>query len=388
MRRSGRWASASGVVVAGLADRRTLVNLSAHCGRAALFGTHREARAVISWGAQREGVIMAVDGHVQNKDDKQDRVRIDTPGSLVAAVPALLGFVPTESIVCIALKDTRVAVSIRIDIEAVTDDPRSAGYLVTQFEAATDFDSLLLIAVAADVTRREKALRAVTVACMAAGHVVKDSIHVSAIEAGKRWRNLEGVSGALTDPASTQLAAVTAAMGRQMFGSRDALAALLMPTGRGLDVGSSPRRSEALGLVRAVREVVGRFAADQTLTDEDVCTVGRTVLDPLARDTLIALVGGDRAAVARDVFTEVARRCRGGARVEALAMVGAFAYVDRDGVLAGIAFEAAQADQPGHGLSALLDQALRSNITSADVADLLMQAANASAAQLGIEPIA
>ncbi|WP_161987454.1 DUF4192 domain-containing protein [Prescottella subtropica] len=331
---------------------------------------------------------MAVNGHVQENGNDQTRVQISNPGALIAAVPSLLGFVPTESIVCIALDGPKVGLVMRADIAVVTDNPNSAKLLVEQFARSSGFDVFFLIAVSADLTRRQNALRTVSLAFMAAGHIVKDSVHVSEIAAGKRWRNRDGVSGELPDPASTELASVMTATGRQTFGSRDDLAALVAPCGEGLDVGPSPRHYEAVALVKSAREVVDQLGAGQGLTDDDIRMVGRAVTYPPVRDALIALATTDCAQAARDVFAEVARRSRGSARVEALALMGAFAYIGNDGPLAGIAFEAALADQPGHGLSSLLDQARSNSIAPAEVGKLLTLGAREAAVQIGVEPLA
>lgn len=329
---------------------------------------------------------MAALGQISTQGGGKPRVQVSGPGALVAAVPSMMGFVPTESIVCIPLEDGRVGTVIRSNLGLLAD-PMAVKSVVRSFAAAGDFDSLILIAVGADPVARQQALRAVSLECQATGHIVADTIHVAEIAEGKRWRNRAGNSGALPDPATTETAAAQVAAGRQVRGSRDELVAALARTGKGLDAGQRARKRDARVVVRTVVEAIDRHGAGKELSDDDIVRVGRALLQPPIRDVLIGLSTTDRAHPTQDVLAEVARRCRGAARVEALTLVGAFAYVDRNGALAGIALAAALDEDPGHSLSALLRTALSGGCDPRQVTAGLMSAVRESANQLGIAPL-
>lgn len=73
------------------------------------------------------------------------RVRLRTPEDLIRAVPYLLRFRPTDSLVLIGLNDTRLLLTVRLDLSDATD-PASAAVLSTTLTAARNADTTILAA--------------------------------------------------------------------------------------------------------------------------------------------------------------------------------------------------------------------------------------------------
>lgn len=93
---------------------------------------------------------------------------------------------------------------------------------------------------------------------------------------------------------------------------------------------------------------------------------------PARRDALTGVVTIN-AAAATDAFTAASAHLRGNYRVQILTLAGLAAYVDSDGVAAGIAFDAADSidvDPSRTTLLQLLDKSLEAGIKPEAIAEL------------------
>lgn len=287
-------------------------------------------------------------------------MKIDSIGDLLAAVPALLGFYPTRSVVLLAHDE----VTGRIGATARTDlDLNRAGGLPK--------DCRNHIAEAVGLLQRQGADRLFCVvvddrplvrAVPALLHVLEDAVRsrsavepdleivevvlLDRIRAGERWVCRHGESGSLPDPASSPVMAAAVVEGRTIHPSRTELTDQFVEEGPGItaDRCREAADNEADGdPCELLAAVVGAVTAQRSaaLSDADVALLGGALLEVKVRDAAMALGLTVMADEARLLFAELARRLRGTPRAAAATLVAASGYLRGDGPLTGIALDAA-----------------------------------------------
>ncbi|MFD9828904.1 DUF4192 domain-containing protein [Tsukamurella tyrosinosolvens] len=287
-------------------------------------------------------------------------MKIDSLGDLLAAVPALLGFYPTRSVVLLAHDEVtgRIGATARTDLEVT----RSGGLRKDCRTHIAEAVGLLrrqgadrLFCVAVDDRPRERLapalLRLLEDAARSRDAVVPDLeiidlVLLDRMEAGERWVCRHGESGALPDPASSPLMVAAVVEGRTIHRSRADLTDQLAEEGQGVgadrcrDAADYEADGDPCELLAAV---VGAVTAQRSaaLSDADVALLGGALLEVAVRDAAMALALTVMADEARLLFAELARRLRGTPRAAAATLVAAGSYLRGDGPLTGIALDAA-----------------------------------------------
>ncbi|MFC6090489.1 DUF4192 domain-containing protein [Saccharothrix lopnurensis] len=319
--------------------------------------------------------------------------RLHDPGDLIAAVPHLLGFHPTDSAVLLVIDRHAVALTVRADLPP----PDHPGGPV---------ERLLLPA-----ARHRGATAAVVVVGGGSGDPPEDLPHdtlvdelddalmaldiplvlavwVRATARGEPWFDYHdaGTGGATPDPASTPLAAATAAHGHVTYPSREAMAEVLRPDppevlGRRAALlhrrmagpeGPPARRHD---LIRS--EVLRAATRKRPLTDEEVAELAHALADPLVRDASLGYCVGDHALGAEVLWTELTRASPAPERAEPATLLAFSAYLRGMGSLASLALERAAEAHPGHRLSELLREALDTGLPPDQLRLLAEQAGRA-----------
>lgn len=306
---------------------------------------------------------------------------LTSPGSLIAALPAILGFVPVRSLVLVTLDDGEMGAVMRVDI---TDKLHLQVGQLARTAAAGQPDAVIAVFVDATgagcpacnddfahvVGLLEAVLESYGIAVYA-GHVV------DRIEAGGRWHCFDGcgAGGAVDDPATSPVAAAAVLDGRRLYGDRNELLALTAVdvercqlVGKIIDQ-RALLRAEAVGVdaqsrarcdVHSARTAAARLAAGEPLRDDEIADIGCALVDPRVRDTLYALAVGEDAAEAEMLWTELSRTLPPPWRIEALVLLAFTAYARGDGPIAGMSLEAALRVNPAHRMANMLDLALQS----------------------------
>ena len=287
-------------------------------------------------------------------------MKIDSLGGLLAAVPALLGFYPTRSVVLLAHDEVtgRIGATARTDLGL----NRSGGLRK---------DCRAHIAEAVGMLRRQGADRLLCVAIddRPLGRVVPallqvledaarsraavdpdleiiDLMLLDRMAAGERWVCRHGASGPLPDPESSPVMVAAVVEGRTIHRSRTALTDQLKEEGPGIaadrcrDAADYEADGDPCELLAAV---VGAVTAQRSsaLSDADAALLGGALLDVHVRDAAMALALTVMADEARLLFAELARRLRGTPRAAAATLVAMCGYLRGDGPLTGIAIDAA-----------------------------------------------
>jgi hypothetical protein len=314
--------------------------------------------------------------------------QLNSPGRLIAALPAVLGFVPEQSLVLVMLEGGTLSAVMRTDL---CDDVLDAVEEIASATGGGRPDAAIGVIVdeagsACRMCDDEHRQLADDMLDSLAGHGIELlAVHVvDRVAMGGRWRCADGCgsSGTVDDPSSSPLAAAAVLDGRRLFARRRELIALLAvsdpertarlepviesmahPEGQRSDAAA---RRDVEHAVAAARE----FAAGVELSDERIARLACALTDPRVRDTLYALAVGASGPAAEALWAALARVLPARWRAEALVLHAFSAFVRGDGPLTGVSLDAALRCAPGHRMAGMLDHALRSGMRPEQIREL------------------
>ncbi|HVQ52944.1 MAG TPA: DUF4192 domain-containing protein [Mycobacterium sp.] len=326
---------------------------------------------------------------------------LDRPGVLIAALPAVLGFVPEKSLVLVTAAHGEMGAVMRADLDGEAGD--SLGHLA-ELAAASRAEIAIGVIVDGDgascriCADQYRDLARDLAVELARWDVELCAVHVvDEVAGGGRWYCADGCgnSGVVEDPSASPIAAAAVLDGRRLYTRRSELVAVVAVT--------DPVRSAALAQVieqagaidpdrpdaqarsdiehaLACAEQIG---SGRPLADDQLARLARALTDPRVRDTLYALAVGDHAGPAESLWADLARRLPEPWRVEALVLLAFSAYARGDGPLAGISLDAALRCAPLHKMAGMLDTALQSGMRPDQIRELA-QTGYRLAKQLGV----
>ncbi|KAA0100960.1 DUF4192 domain-containing protein [Mycolicibacterium sp. P1-18] len=309
------------------------------------------------------------------------------PAALLAAIPALLGFVPEVSLVLVTFEDDEVGCVMRVDLSdefddvldhvadvAATNGPGAAVAVIVDDDGAACRMCLDEHRSLSDVLDEHLGDRGVE---LLATYVV------DRLEADGRWHRADGApgSGVIDDPMCSPMAAAAVLDGRRLYARRTELQAVVaVDPVRAEGLRMAMLRAEHDGELRpdldARRDVelvlaVARGLSEGLLPeDDDLAAVGCAIADTRVRDTLYALAVGREADRAEALWALLARALPDPWRVEALVLLAFSAYARGDGPLAGVSLEAALRCDGRHRMAVMLDQALQSGMRPEQIREL------------------
>lgn len=314
------------------------------------------------------------------------------PGALIAALPAVLGFVPEKSMVLVALEGGQMGAVMRADLSADLAD--NIGRLA-EIAANSGAETIVAVIVDADgalcpmCNDDHRRLSEALSESLHAHDVELFAVHVvDRVEAGATWRCIDGCGafGTVEDPGASPLAAAAVLDGRRLYGRRadlHAVVALTDPTRTAALVDPITNQAAAREAewqtdpdgrgrrdVQAVIELAGRVLEGWQPGEADIATVACGLTDVAVRDTLYALAVGSGAAAAEALWALLSRTLPDPWRVEALVLLAFSAYARGDGPLAGIALDAALRSDPDHRMAGMLDVALQSGMRPEQIREL------------------
>ncbi len=318
--------------------------------------------------------------------------QLNRPAALIAALPAVLGFVPENSLVLVSLGDGHLGSVMRVDLDdqlidriphlaevAAAAEPEAAIAVIVDAEGAhcpscNDDHRRLCDTLAEALCQYDIELWA--------AHVV------DRIAPGGRWRCVDGCGscGPVDDPTASPLAAAAVREGRRLYprrADRQAVIAVEDPS-RTADLAvaiedqeTRRRATHRADPSRCARQDVeqtmaaaARVAAGESLSDAEVAELGCALGDLEVRDTLYALAVGETAGEAESLWALLARTLPPPWRAEALVLLAFSAYARGDGPLAGVSLEAALRCDPDHRMAGMLDTALQSGIRPERIREL------------------
>ncbi|ANQ76117.1 DUF4192 domain-containing protein (plasmid) [Rhodococcus qingshengii] len=339
-----------------------------------------------------------------SEGNDMQRIRLNTATEVLASIPTMLGFIPTASVIVIMLKDEivdgrttkQIALVTRTDAatgEGAEFDP--APYLEAAARAETT--ATICVAVAEDAAA-VIALDQIAILRQEfrdAGIIDMLALHVTALEAGALWTDLDTYATGLTeDPNASTLSIHNAVeQGRTTAASREDIAARYAVT---VEADTAPAHAalhaQGTDFVRhAVTELATLIRTRGNPDAELAARVGLcATISPTARDALLFTANGNEHAAAH-AFATIARQVRGNARIQILTVAAYCSYISGDGPSTGIALEAAQAAViEGNGehdtpLRNLLDFAVEHAVSPAAVTTQLHAIGADAARSFGVD---
>ena len=313
---------------------------------------------------------------------------LNRPGVLIAALPAVLGFVPEKSLVLVTVDCGEMGCVMRVDL---SDELLYSLGHVADVAAAAKPDSAIAVVVdeqgfgcrmCADEYRQ---LAAVLTASLAERGIELLAAHVvDRVAAGGRWHCADGCgnSGTVDDPSASPLAVAAVLDGRRLYARRAELQDVINvvdPARRAAlaDVirdrqpdGAERADAEARSDIEDAIAAAGLVVDGRELSDDELARLAWALKDPRVRDTLYALAVGENAGQAESLWAVLSRTLPDPWRVEALVLLAFSAYVRGDGPLAGVSLEAALRCDPTHRMAGMLDTALQSGMRPEQIREL------------------
>jgi hypothetical protein len=314
---------------------------------------------------------------------------INAPGTLIAALPAVLGFVPENSLVLVTLDGGEMGCVMRIDL---VDDVFGAVGHMAEVASTAGLDAAIAVIVDEDAAtcpmcKDEHRLLADDLGDALSERAI-DLLGVYVVDrvaAGGRWHCADGrtCAGTVADPTASPMAAAAVLEGRRLYPRRADLQAVIAPVDpvrtaglrSALGAGTSPdvdQRPDAHARADVEHAMVAAAGAmeGRCPSDADLVRLAHGLTDPRVRDTLYALAVGRDAAPAETLWVLLARTLPEPWRAEALVLLAFSAYARGDGPLAGVSLEAALRCNPRHRMASMLDQALQSGMRPEQIREL------------------
>ena len=308
--------------------------------------------------------------------DKPDRISWNDAGEIFASLPYLLGFHPVDSLVVVAMN--RVTSTVVAVARVSLPDPTNYHAAATRLSTAMSSRGLLsvLLMVIADRSGEDIPHRALIDECTAvfdrAGVPVIDAWWAAACAAGSPWHcyRESDHTGAVSDPTASSVAAHSVAAGHITYNSREEMAALLSPepddvlARRAALLASVPaghRRHPAdryLQYCEIDRAIRNAYDGVLPKTDDEIVRLVLALRDLAIRDACLLQNEGVFRDGAEQLWRYLVRAVPGHDRAEPAVLLAISAYLQGNGVLAGMALQCATDASPENSLAALVTEAL------------------------------
>ncbi|HEX7745673.1 MAG TPA: DUF4192 domain-containing protein [Micromonosporaceae bacterium] len=320
---------------------------------------------------------------------------VRSPADLIAAVPYLLGFHPTDSVVAIALRGGQIIFTARGDLPVAGAPAEAHDLLAAQVAAVVGRQGAAntMVVGYGPTVRVTPAVDALLAALRRTGPPVLEALRVTD---GRYWSYLcESADccppdGTVVDPESSPIAAAASYAGRVALPDRSALvdqvAAVEGPDrdsvrrateearrrlGRLLDDAPpgdllGQRRLRSAGEA-AVRDAIDHYRHGGRLTDDELAWLTLLLVQLPVRDYAWERITDEEWHVA--LWLDVARRAEPELVAGPAALLAFAAWRQGEGALACVAVERALGCAPDYSMARLMDEVLRHGLAPSTVAD-------------------
>jgi hypothetical protein len=331
---------------------------------------------------------------MSSTDPADHRLVLRSASDLLAAVPYLIGFHPTDSVVVVALRGRRVVFAARGDLPPATAAGRHD--LAVHFGGVLARQNAAGVAVIGygDPDRVAPAVRAVSDVLARTGLAILDELRVT----DDRYWSLScddpdccPPAGVPFDAGSSEVAAAATYAGHVALPDRQALVDRVAPV---VGPARTAMRRATRRAERRLDRLLAGAAGDDLLGARALRTAGATAVDdaaarhrdggPLTDDEVAwlslllsyvpvrdhawrRLTGGDEWQLA--LWTDVLRRTEPALAPPPASLLAFAAWRAGQGALAAVALDRALLADPAYSMAVLLDQAVRAGIPPSAVDD-------------------
>ncbi|XVV02467.1 DUF4192 domain-containing protein [Actinosynnema sp. CA-248983] len=342
-------------------------------------------------------------------------VRVGNLSDLIAAVPSLLGFYPTDSLVVVVLTGpdhNHVVMTLRLDLPSA-EHRRSIAVQLLDILRQHDDAAVLLVVIGhrdeqpeppSDPPPQRDLVQTVSDAMRRLALPVTHRLWTPAISAGVRWQCYDdpACTGVLPSPDQTTLGAESVAAGWVTYENRSELANLLTPDDERALARRATRIERLLAkqpadielshtdevISRSLRQLLGAVDAMRrgtfTPSDANVARLAVALTDHVARDACVMAPTNERAAAAEQLWLTLTKAVPAPYRAEPASLLALSAYLRGNGAFSAIALDAAEAADPDHRLSGFLRQALNLGLPPSRLDELVAGAGDIAARLLAL----
>jgi hypothetical protein len=320
-------------------------------------------------------------------------IRLRDLSELVAGIPYIIGFPPTDSLVLFTFRrcpDLVLSTTVRVDLPK----PEHVSLVAAEVSAAVarnEVVAAIAVVVGESGAEHRELIDMLRKALDDKEILLSHASWVRAVAHGELWQCYDDplCTAIVPDPQSSALAAATAVAGETTYPSREAMAAQLASDPEEALV----RRKELLAAYRPTpaRPYTDEDARDDlellghaldkamctydlpNLTDHQMVRLALALTEAPVKDECMAVVFSDEATFAERLWTVLVRGLPTPERAEPAFLLAMSAYMRGAGVLAGLALKIVMESNPVHGMAVLLDYALQKGVSPNDLRDLLMK---------------
>lgn len=328
--------------------------------------------------------------------DNTAALPLNTIGELLTAVPHMLGYYPTDSLVLVSLHDNasgqaRLGATMRIGLPTPQEYTDLVTYLLAGPLHTVCPDALALVLLSHDNAPGEelphhRLVSTLRLALAAAGMPVIQAVWAPEIRHGAEWVSYldPELRGRLGDPRASLVGAELTARGQIVFDSREQMCALIAPADSGATAARWATQLDGLALeapdpgdaldqhVQDINEVIDGIAAGQDPDEHTLVRILHWLQTTLIRDAMLpTLLSSDKAHAAEHLWLALVRNAPAPELAEPAALLALSTYLRGEGALARIAVTRAKEANPDHILAGLLERALDHGIPPGDLASLL-----------------
>lgn len=305
-------------------------------------------------------------------------IYLDDLGELIAGIPSLIGFPPSDSLVLVTFHlDNRLMLgaTVRMDLP----EPRHAPDLVAQLCLATVAhgpDVAVPVIIGGGPARPPDLpyrwlMELVTHELDEVDVPTVHALWVPEVSLGETWWCYENeeCTGQVRDPRSSALAALHAFAGSIHYASRADVAAHLAPDREDhvahraqlladqADTAADVAPAEKWATVRVAIDAITDVSVPE-LDDDQIVRLAHALCDPLVRDNCLPLLLTDKADAAERLWTVLTRAVPVPERAEPASLLAIHAYLRGEGVIANLALDVALDANPDHQLALLLRESI------------------------------
>lgn len=291
-----------------------------------------------------------------------------TPTTLLAAIPALLGFIPRESLIVIGTSHNKVSVSVRADL---ADGTAPIAAILNALRAtSTDAVRLVVVTTQDHPSHAHPALAHTSILMAPSGIPIVAQVQTNTVAVpGAPWvDHTTGTSGHTTDYRDSAVTATVVSEGRTIDPDRTDVEARFTRTTRQVTA-ADPHTVDAAA---TVRRIIAAMRDRRTLTEALAADIAGVISQGKdKRDALLRTVIYDQVAAA-DVFTRCANMLTGRARADVLTLAAVGYYYAGQGTCVNAAIIAARTETAQvDSLLMLIERAILRGVHPADIRDAL-----------------